>query len=88
MNDALDTSYWGTHTRIIIRLQELGYRYRLYDRLPIFKLWLELLRKGRKHPKLQPHIQRILNDLDLLRALRAEGLEPELLDKNRYKPGS
>ena len=86
MNEA-DLSYWGTHTRLILRLQELGYRYRLHDRLPIFKLYVDLVRKGKANPKLRSAITMVLHDLDYLRALRAEGMEPELEAKDRYKKG-
>lgn len=81
-----DPSYWGTHTRLVLKLQELGYRYRLYDRLPIFQLWVELVKKGKKNPKLRPVISPILEDLDYLKALRVEGLEPEV-NGNRYVSG-
>jgi hypothetical protein len=84
----IDTSYWGTHTRLVLHLQELGYRYKLHDRLPPFRLYVDLVRKGRMHPKLRPKILPILDDLELLVALRREGLEPERLSPIRYKPGS
>jgi hypothetical protein len=84
----LDTSYWGTHTRLVLRLQELGYRFKLHDRLPPFKLYLDLYKKGKQFPKLRKQIMQILDDLDLLVALRREGLEPERLSPTRYKPGA
>jgi hypothetical protein len=43
--------------------------------LPIFQLWRDLIKKGRKNPKLRPIITKVLNDLDYLKALRCEGLE-------------
>jgi hypothetical protein len=80
--------YWDTHVRSVIRLQELGYKYKLQDRLPIFKLWRELYKMGRQSPKLRPAIGRIMEDLDYLKALRCEGLEPELKSPTRYKDGA
>jgi hypothetical protein len=55
--------------------------------LPIFQLWRDLIKKGRKNPKLRPIITKVLNDLDYLKALRCEGLEPPLQGKMKYKPG-
>lgn len=80
--------YWDIHVRTILRLQELGFKFKLHDRLPIFRLWLLLIKMGRRNPKLQRQIQACLEDLDLLKALRCEGLEPELENKNRYKNGT
>lgn len=79
--------YWDTHVRIVIRLQELGYKYKLKDRLPIFKLWRELYKTAKASPKLRPTIGKILADLDYLKALRVEGLEPERAAPMRYKDG-
>lgn len=78
-------TYWDVQARTVLNLQELGYRYRLNDRLPIFKLWLRLHKQGFKNPKLRPAISKVLNDLDLLKELRIQGLEPPLVSPVRYR---
>lgn len=79
--------YWQVHVRTVLKLQELGFSYRLKDRLPLFRLWRQLLKLGRKNPKLRPAINRALQDLDLLKHMRVEGLEPKLESKDRYLLG-
>lgn len=77
-------NYWEVQQRTVLNLQELGFKYRLNDRIPIFQLWLRLIKMGKKSPKLRPTISRVLDDLDLMKELRLQGLEPPLKAKDRY----
>ena len=78
-------TYWELQTKLILELNDIGLNYKLRDRLPVFKLYVRLMKLASKKPKLAHQIENILDLLEYLLAARRAGLEPELETPTRYK---
>jgi hypothetical protein len=77
-------TYWDIQTKLILELNELGFPFKLRDRLDIFALYLKLEKIAKKKPKLQPKILELLDLLEWQVELRKAGLEPPL-DESRKR---
>lgn len=77
-------TYWDIQTKLILELNELGFPFKLRDRLDIFALYLKLEKIAKKKPKLQPKILELLDLLEWQVELRKAGLEPRL-DESRKR---
>ena len=81
-------TYWDIQTKLILELGDLGYTFKLRDRIPIFKVYMQLMKLAKKKPNLEEQITNVLDLLEYQLALRQAGLEPPLLTKDRYKSGT
>lgn len=78
-------TYWDIQTKLVLELDELGFKYKLRDRIPIFKVYLKLQTIAKRKPNLTEKITELLDLLEYQLALRQAGLEPELGTNGRYK---
>ncbi len=78
-------TYWDIQTKLVLELDELGFKYKLRDRIPVFKVYLKLQQMAKRNPKLEEKIVELLDLLEYQLALRQAGLEPELGTNGRYK---
>ncbi|TXH41962.1 MAG: hypothetical protein E6Q97_36545 [Desulfurellales bacterium] len=78
-------TYWDIQTRLIVELNELGFMYRLRDRLPPFKLYVRLQKLAKDKPELGEKVLNLLDMLEWIVELRRAGLEPPLESPLRYK---
>jgi hypothetical protein len=71
-------TYWDIQSRLILELNELGFPYKLRDRLPIFRLYLKLQKHAKRKPKLQNKVLELLDLLEFQLELRRAGVEPKV----------
>lgn len=77
-------TYWDIQSKLILELNELGFPFKLRDRLNIFALYTRLTKMARKNPRLEDKVVELHDLLEWLVELRKAGLEPPL-DKARRR---
>lgn len=78
-------SYWQHQTATVVQLQELGFKFKLKDRIPIFKVWERLRRMEAREPDLSKSIDVARHHLDILLEYRKNGMEPKLKTPTTYE---
>lgn len=71
-------TFWDVQTETIVSLTKLGFKYKQSDRLPIFKIWLDLEKRPQDQLVLEAK-----NNLEKLLKLRKWNIEPKH-SKGRY----
>lgn len=79
-------NYWDIQTQLVVELKEFGYTFALMERIPIFRVHLELDKLKTRHPELEEKVQRLQDGLGYLLLFRLNGLEPPLQKgANKYE---